>query len=113
VDTPAGSLSEKRRLADFRLEIVGRNSQSRGQKPRHHFRIGNLSRISESGIHREADRQFAALSVVDHASLGADFENSLLLVLRLREVLAVADQLEVTDAPEDRHHPNPCENPND
>ncbi len=64
------------------------------------------------GIHRQAHRQLPAFAVVDRAALRADFEYALLLMLGFCEVFAIAEELEITQARQHRHHPNHRQDPN-
>src|SRR5579862_1584426 len=86
------------RFADFVLDIVGGNVEDVRKQMCNHPRIRHVRRIGEDGIHREADGKLPALAVVNRSALGADFENALLLVLGFREVVAVTEKLEVTQA---------------
>ena len=75
--------------------------------------IGDFGRIGEHGVHRQADGELPAFAVVDRAAHRADFKNALLLMLGFREVFAIAEELEITQAGQHHHHPNHRQDPND
>src|SRR5579863_9402695 len=87
------------------LIFVSRSSAGKF-KTRDHFRIFDIGGVGENRIHGNANGQFPALAVVDHAAHRTDFKYALLLMLGFCEVFAIAEELEVTQAGQHRPHPD-------
>ena len=102
-----------RRVANFRFEVFRRNVEHAGKQARDHIGLFDFGRIGEDRVHRNADGQLASFAVEDVSAHRTDFVCALLLMLGFGEVIAIAEELEVTQAGQHRPHPNRRHAPDD
>ena len=84
----------------------GDSIENAREKLRDHRRVRDFGVVGEAIVHRQADGEFVSVTVVDRAAFRTGFANTLLLALRFRKILAIAEQLQVSYAGENRAHPN-------
>jgi hypothetical protein len=72
------------------------------------LRIAKLGGYREHGIDRDAHGQGVQIAIVDRAALRGDLDDALLLLRGVLQILAMLEQLQVSQAHEDGHHPHAC-----
>ncbi len=101
------------RVANFCFEIFGGNASTRDS--RRATISGSLTSAGSAKTESigNAGSQLASFAVVDIAAHRTDFKCALLLMLGFGEVIAIAEELEVTQAGQHRPHPNRRHAPDD
>src|SRR6266849_124852 len=69
------------------------------------LRVLHFGRYRKHGAHGDAHGQRLHVAVVNRAALGSDFNGATLLAAGTRQIIAVAEELEVGYAAENRGHP--------